>query len=417
VANSPYTLTSTIQIAEGATVEVEPGVVIDGSLTNLMFLVQGQLFIRGTESNPVRLTGKPRAFFSNEGSRASAKIELYGVSFEGGGAIMPASGNAGYSTFIMVNCEVVNVTGSTYLWYPSGTSIVQRSSFKNSGGFSVGFDFSSTSSSEFRRVAFNFNLFSGPSTTGYWIESWAAYGRPLDAIGNSFIGGLYNALSIEGSSGRINASQNYWGTTSPSRIQEMVLDQNDELSRKSIINVSAPLSAPNASTPTKFNFTPTTVATLATPTPTPSRVPTPVATPTPTPSRVPTPVATPTPTPTRVPTPVATPTPTPSASAKQPTSTDSNQNPSSSEEIEIEAEEDNEPYIEATVVGGKTRFIVGGEPKTKYRVEATLRGKKKTFTVTTNSDGEIAFRSSSNLRSYSVRLLLGTKVLAKTTVR
>jgi hypothetical protein len=375
-----------------------------------MFLVQGELLIKGTESNHVRLIGKPRAFFSNEGSKATAKIESYGVSFEGGGAIMPASGNSGNSTFIMVNCEVVDVRGNTYLGYPGGTSVVQRSSFKNSGGFSVGFDFRSTSSSEFKRVAFTYNLFSGPSTSGYWIQSWAAYGRPLDVIGNSFIGGLYNALEVE-SDGRINASQNYWGTTSASRIQDMVLDQNDELKRKSIINVTTPLAAPNASAPTKFNYTPTTVPTVATPTPTPT--PTRVPTPTPTPTRVPTP----TPTPTRVPTPVATPIASASPSAKPPTSTDSNQNPSSEEEIEIEAEEDNEPYIEAAVVGGKTRFIVGGEPKTKYRVEATLRGKKKTFTITTYSNGEIAFRSSLNLKNYSVRLLLGNKVLAKTTVR
>jgi hypothetical protein len=158
---------------------------------------------------------------------------------------------------------------------------------------------------------------------------------------------------------------------------------------------------------------------LANPTPTPSRIPTPtqVATPTPTPIATPTaiPVATPTPTPT--PSPVATPIASVSPTAKPPTSTNSNQNPSSDEEIELEAEEDNEPYIEATVVGGKTRFIVGGEPKTKYRVEASLRGKKRTFTVTTNANGEIAFRNANNLRNYNVRLLLGTKVLAKTVVR
>ena len=398
MANSPYTLTSTIQIAEGATVEVEPGVVIDGSDTDLMFLVQGELLIKGTQSNHVRLIGKPKAFISNKGSKATAKIELIGVSFEGGGAIMPPTGGGGESTFIMSYCEVVNVSGYTYLWYPGGTSIVELSSFKNSGGFSVGFDARTGSNSGFKRVAFNSNLFSGPSTTGYWIKSWAAYGSALEVDNNSFIGGLYNALAVEGD-GRINASRNYWGTTSPSRIQDMVLDQNDELSRKTIINVSTALAAPNASTPTRFIYTSAAVPTTSTPTPTPSRI------------------ATPTPTPTRVPTPVATPTPTPSASAKQPTSTDTNQNPSSDEEIEIEAEEDNEPYIEATVVGGKTRFIVGGEPKTKYRVEATLRGKKKTFKVTTNSNGEIVFRSSLNLKNYSVRLLLGSKVLAKTTVR
>jgi hypothetical protein len=354
-----------------------------------MFLVQGELIIKGTESNHVRLIGKPRAFFSNEGSKASAKIELYGVSFEGGGAIMPASGNSGASTFIMVNCEVVNVTGSTYLGYPSGTSVVQRSSFKNSGGFSVGFDFRSTSSSEFKRVAFTYNLFSGPSTTGYWIENWAAYGRALDVIGNSFIGGLYNAVVVEGD-GRIDARGNYWGTTNLSRIQDMVLDQNDELKRKSIINVSSPLAEANTNAPTRFVFTSAAVPVTATPTPTPTPAPTPASTPTPK--------------------------PTPSASATKPASTEASQDPTLSEEIEIEAEEDNEPYIEATVVGGKTRFIVGGDPKTKYRVEAVLRGKKKTFTVTTNANGEIAFRSSSSLKNYQVRLLLGTKVLAKTKV-
>jgi hypothetical protein len=376
-----------------------------------MFLVQGELIIKGTQSNHVRLIGKPRAFFSNEGSKASAKIELYGVSFEGGGAIMPASGNSGASTFIMVNCEVVNVTGSTYLGYPSGTSVVQRSSFKNSGGFSVGFDFRSTSSSEFKRVAFTYNLFSGPSTTGYWIENWAAYGRALDVIGNSFIGGLYNAVIVEGD-GRIDARGNYWGTTNLSRIQDMVLDQNDELKRKSIINVSSPLAAANTNAPTRFVFTSAAVPVTATPTPTPKPAPAPTPASTPTPTPAPTPASTPAPTPASTPTPK----PTPSASATKPASTEASQDPTLSEEIEIEAEEDNEPYIEATVVGGKTRFIVGGDPKTKYRVEAVLRGKKKTFTVTTNANGEIAFRSSSSLKNYQVRLLLGTKVLAKTKV-
>jgi uncharacterized membrane protein len=88
-----------------------------------------------------------------------------------------------------------------------------------------------------------------------------------------------------------------------------------------------------------------------------------------------------------------------------------------SEEIELEAEEEYEPFISAKVSFGKTRIVVGGEPKTKYKVEATLRGKKKTFTVTTKTDGEIIFRSSSNLKGYKIRLKLGNKVLATATVK
>lgn len=379
-ANSPYQLTRTIEIAEGVTVEVEAGVVIDGSLTDLMFLVQGQLLVKGTQSNHVRFIGKPKAFISNKGSKATAKIELNGVSFEGGGAIMPPTGSSGDAVFSMRSCEVVNVSGSTYLAYPGGTSIVEFNSFKNSGGFSVGFDARSGSNTGYKRVVFRNNLFSGPSTTGYWIENWAAYGSVLEVENNSFLGGLYTALIVRGNSGKIDASQNYWGTSSLSRIQDMVLDQNDSLEYKSIISVSSPLAAPNVSTPSRFIYTPAAAPTTSIPTPTPASTSSPS------------------------PTPVVTPSATASPSVKQ---------PSSNEEIEIEAEEDNVPYIEARVVGGKTRFIVGGDPKTKYRVEATLRGKKKTFTVTTNADGEIAFRSSSNLRNYQVRLLLGSKVLAK----
>jgi hypothetical protein len=305
-------------------------------------------------------------------------------------------------------CEIVNVSSYTYIWYPSGTSIVEFNSFKNSAGFSVGFDARTGSESGYKRVVFRNNLFSGPSTSGYWIQSWAAYGSALEVEENSFLGGTYNALSLRYDSGKIVASRNFWGTSDASRIQDMITDQNDSLSYGSTIDVSSPLASPSVSTPSKFLYSTATVPTTATPTPTPK------PTPTPTPSATPTPTPTPSATPT--PTPKPTPTPTPSASATKPTSTGSTQDPSSSEEIEVEAEEDTEPYIEAKVVGGKTRFIVGGDPKTKYRVEAVLRGKKKTFTVTTNANGEIAFRSSSNLKNYQVRLLLGTKILAKTKV-
>ena len=322
---------------------------------------------------------------------------------------MPPTGDSGESTFSMRFCEVVNVTGFTYLHYPSSTTVVEFNAFKNSGGFSVGFR---SRSAGLNRVVIRNNLFSGPSTTGYWIENWAAYGGALEVENNSFTGGLYNALIVKYSDSKIDASRNYWGTTSLSRIQDMVLDQNDDLEYKSVINVSAPLAAPNVNTPSRFIYTSALAPTTSTPTltPTPTPKPTPKPTPTPTPTPMPTPMPTPVATPSTSPspTPVATPSAKTSPSAKQPTPT---------EEIEIEAEEDNVPYVEARVVGGKTRFIVGGEPKTKYRVEATLRGKKKTFTITTYSNGEIAFRSSLNLKNYSVRLLLGNKVLAKTTVR
>jgi hypothetical protein len=388
--NSPYQLTSTIQIPEGVTIEVEPGVVINGALVDLMFLVQGRLVMSGSRANPVRLTGKPKAFLSNKGSKATAKIELNGVSFEGGGSIMPPTGSSGDSTFMMSNCEVVDVNSYTYLAYPGGTSIIEKSAFRNSAGFSVGFDAREGSNTGFKRVIFRNNLFSGPSVSGYWILNWAAYGSSLEVEGNSFIGGPYTALKVIYDSSKINASQNYWGTSNSAVIQDMILDQNDDLEYKSIINVGSPLSAHNPITPSTFDFgilssaeslnNATSSGTAAAATA------------------------------------LAAATAAAKEKGKKPTSSEPAQVSTPLEEIEVEAEEEYEPYIEAKVVGGKTRFLISANPKTRYRVEASLRGKKKSFSVVTNSDGEVAFRSSLNLKGYRVKLVYGGQTLISATV-
>ena len=89
-----------------------------------------------------------------------------------------------------------------------------------------------------------------------------------------------------------------------------------------------------------------------------------------------------------------------------------------SEEIDLEPEEEEyEPSIEAKFSNGRTRIVVNGNPNTKYKVEATLRGNKKTFTITTDSDGELIFRTKSNLKNYNIRLILGKVVLASAKVQ
>ena len=103
----------------------------------------------------------------------------------------------------------------------------------------------------------------------------------------------------------------------------------------------------------------------------------------------------------------STPSPTPS-----PTSS-----PNLPDGVDVEPNEEFLHSIEARFIGGKTRFVVSGNPNTNYKVQASSKGKRKTFSIVTDSDGEIVFKTSRNLRNYYIRLILDGQVLARATAR
>ena len=116
-------------------------------------------------------------------------------------------------------------------------------------------------------------------------------------------------------------------------------------------------------------------------------------------------------------TPSATPRVSVTPSATPRTSTTPRATATPAEEIDLEPEEEvYESSIEAKFTNGRTRFVVSGIPSTKYKVEATLRQNKATFSTTTGSSGEVIFRSTRNLKNYKIKLILGTEVVATATV-
>jgi hypothetical protein len=123
--------------------------------------------------------------------------------------------------------------------------VIQRNVFVNSGGLSVGF-------SEGRDVSILNNLFIGPSTTGYWVESWASYGGQLEVHNNEFRGGPYIAVQLKPDykDAKISATANFWGSQSLADISKMVNDRSDSLSYVNTIDISGPLSAAALGTPT-----------------------------------------------------------------------------------------------------------------------------------------------------------------------
>ena len=243
-SQSPYSLSTTLQIPAGIKVTVEAGVEIQSNGLETMFWNQGILSFKGTRENPIRLTGKPSVYILTKNAEVGSQLNITGVLFNGGSRVWSNQGYSGYFTLIFEDNEVKDVTDFIYVWYLLNKAVIQRNVFINSGGLSVGF-------SEGKDVSILNNLFIGPSTTGYWIESWAAYGGQLEVHNNEFRGGPYIAVQLKPDykDVKINASSNFWGNQSTVDISKMVNDRNDSLSYLNTIDISSPLSQAALGTP------------------------------------------------------------------------------------------------------------------------------------------------------------------------
>jgi hypothetical protein len=244
--NSPYTISKTLQIPLGLAVKVEPGVTII-SKADTMFRVQGELLMEGEASRPINLNGAPGVFFLTKGAPSGSKIHLNFVNLNGGGLISTNSGDEGYVNWAVKNSRITNIRSPWHVWYPTNF-LIEKSVFKNSGGIDIGF--SMREEGEGTAIIRN-NLFDGPSRGSYWIQNWASYGGALRVEGNTFKGTGFNILRIKYGSAFIDASGNFWGTTSSKKIEDKVLDAGDSLKYKSKIELSNPLPQPAIDTPRK----------------------------------------------------------------------------------------------------------------------------------------------------------------------
>jgi hypothetical protein len=243
-ANSPYTITKTLQIPQGITVKVEPGVTIV-SAAETMFHVQGDLLFEGEASRPINLNGRPKTFFLTKRAPVGTKINLNYVNLNGGGVVSTNSSGAGYVDWEIKNSRIVGVRKRWHVWYPTNF-LVEKSVFKDSGGIDIGVKLDEEDSGV---AVIRDNLFDGPSTSEYWVQSWASYGGALRVVGNHFKGDGFNVLKIKYDGAFIDASGNYWGTTNSKKIENKVLDAADSLKYKSKIEVGSPLASRPAEVP------------------------------------------------------------------------------------------------------------------------------------------------------------------------
>ena len=211
--NGPYVIKSTIQVPEGVSLTIEPGVSVTMSgTTDYMFLVHGNLYALGTTDKRITLDGGTHSFFSsyNASSTANASIELDYCTIKNGTSLINH-----VHTFSLKHSEVTNLTNySDISNVPHAVIYIEYNRFTNSCGFRTG--------GGRYGVFFKYNLFNTKNQAcNYpWVCN---VGTPrTDLYFNSFINVDGIALMLQDGSNRdrMVATNNYWVTQDTRSLSE-----------------------------------------------------------------------------------------------------------------------------------------------------------------------------------------------------
>ena len=242
--NSPYELTAKVQIANGSTLKIEPGVSISGNGHSIE--VFGALKALGNTNSRITFTNT-KVVPGSQSSNLLYSIDLDYLEFNSG-AIYPPTGNGIYGSFNLRN-SVINGVDYIYVWYPKLDCLIEGNIFKNSGGISVG-------TNDSVKVVIQNNVFMGQrgncQTRIYAVEVWASYSSSQTLVqNNSFLdtGLVALCLPVGYTGSKVAAANNFWNTSNAITISEMIFDKNDDLGSPGIIEFEPFLTAPHQDTP------------------------------------------------------------------------------------------------------------------------------------------------------------------------
>ncbi|TCS84490.1 Ig-like domain-containing protein [Tepidibacillus fermentans] len=249
LAGSPYYLTGDIQIANGVTLTVESGVIIEGN--NNRIRVFGDFEAIGKSNSRIVFNDV------NIEPGENTPSEQYLIHIENAdiikGSLYRPTGNAIYGSLILRDSRLFDLESYLYLWYPTSDVYIERNAFVNTGGISVG-------TSDNVKVHILNNAFFNYSN--FAVENWASYGTSETIVlFNSFLNSkeddLGNPITYKDtlvlpagySSAKMTATNNYWGTIDETVIEKMIFDKNDDISSASYINFKPYLQSPDPNTP------------------------------------------------------------------------------------------------------------------------------------------------------------------------
>jgi len=216
LAGSPYNITSDVQIAEGVTLTVDPGVVVSGGIIK----VWGVLNAIGTDSLNIILNYvyiKPQTGVHLPLPSPCAVVNIQFAQITSG---CPFDGRG---TLTLLDSRVQNTIFINLTNY--GSSLIERNIFQNSGGIKIGFMEDDT-------VYVRNNLFY-QQTTDYAIiaEMYNVVVAEAVVEYNSFLSTDRIAIMVSANSMAANmlAINNYWNTTDIDIIDSMIFDRNNDL--------------------------------------------------------------------------------------------------------------------------------------------------------------------------------------------
>ena len=243
---SPYTLTGDVQVANGSTLTIAPGVEIIGD--NKKLEIFGVLNAIGeAESmivfNSVVIT--PGSTSSNENH--SINIDFAKINE---GKLYPATGNAVYGNLTLKNSLIKNLKDYLYLWYPTSECVIEKNVFYNSGRIET---MTRNANIRIENNFFRNDVSESSSVTGYAVQNAATYESSSTTLRkNTFFNTDKVAISLPAgyTSAKIDAKENFWNTTTESVIKSMIYDKDDDLNSASLVDYSSFLTSADLATPT-----------------------------------------------------------------------------------------------------------------------------------------------------------------------
>lgn len=217
VAGNPYLVDSFLDVPVGATLTIDPGVVVanydGGGSQSYNFTVEGTLVVNGTDLLPVHffpglngwsginITGQPGVI--NTGSSLSYVV-VDGGGFGGSG--VGANLRLQYATVDVDHCQFINSPGDGILGddYSGGVANVYTSSFTNNAGYAINFQNGSvnpvlsnlTASGNGASLGYNGDLVNiNDATLSAGLHIWENMGLPYLILGTMV--GPDSQLTIE----------------------------------------------------------------------------------------------------------------------------------------------------------------------------------------------------------------------------
>ena len=253
---SPILVTGEIQIPCDVILTINPGTTVSFS-PGAGFKIDGHLIARGTGDSMIKFIGTSQNTFAvGAGNRCNKDYTLAendGFTRVGNYSHMSISHSSfnGFSALWGQHYGNISITNSTLIGGMKFNGDNNSLIFK----YNVVFDNSSrlitVSGGSFQVQNNCFNM-----ATSILYQSYARRDSPVQFNFNSIlvddtsnVTRLLSTSSVGGTQYDVNASSNYWGGFDSEQIGSMILDSDDDISLKAVVDISTPLTGPHADTP------------------------------------------------------------------------------------------------------------------------------------------------------------------------